>query len=272
MKRNVVLIDEEKCNGCGDCVSACAEGAIQLVRGKARLVSEVYCDGLGACLGECPEGAITIEEREAADFDEHAVEKHLATLKESEREQARRMKAGKAADHGHDRGHAMGGCPGSATRSMDPRPAGPRQGRGPAAEAASQLTNWPVQIKLAPVRAPYFAGADLLVAADCTAFSHGGFHDRFLAGRTLLIGCPKLDDSEFYAEKLAEIFRQNDFKSVEVAIMEVPCCTGLAHVVRRAIDESGKRFPLKVTRIGVRGDILESQDLPAGIRRAEQRP
>ena len=268
MKRKIVLIDESRCNGCGDCVSACAEGAIQLVDGKARLVSDVYCDGLGACIGECPEGAITIEEREAASFDESAAERHVASLG------AGRVAGGGHAGHaGHaGHGHSECGCPGSAAQSLDPLPvrhAG--HGHGHGAETPSRLANWPVQIRLAPVRAPYFAGASILVAADCTAFSHGGFHDRFIAGRTLLVGCPKLDDAAFYEGKLAEIFRENDVRSVEVAIMEVPCCNGLVQLVHGAIVASGRQIPFGVTRIGIRGDVLDPGGLPAGISRGRHR-
>lgn len=239
--RKIVKIDEELCDGCGDCVPACEEGAIQVIDGKARLVSEVYCDGLGACLGECPQGAISIEEREADDFDEGAVVRHLAAL-EKRREERSPVPPAMAC-----------GCPGSAARTLDPPP-DPATGRD---EGPSMLRNWPVQIKLVPVRAPTLDGADLLVAADCVPFAFRAFHSRFLAGRTLLVGCPKLDDAEFYVEKLAHLFRMNDVRSVEVAIMEVPCCTGMDHIVRRAIAASGREIPCTVTVVGVRGEIRD---------------
>jgi ferredoxin len=233
--RNVVKIDEELCDGCGDCVPACEEGAIQVIDGKARLVSDVYCDGLGACLGECPQGAITIEEREAEDFDEQAVARHLHRL---ERRAAPTLECG---------------CPGSAVRTLDPAGS---VARGSASdEGPSELGNWPVQIKLVPVQAPWLDGADLLIGADCVPFAYRAFHSRFLAGRTLLVGCPKLDDAHLYVEKLAEMFRLNDVHSVEVAIMEVPCCMGLEHIVQAAVRASGRQIPVKLTVVGVKGDI-----------------
>jgi NAD-dependent dihydropyrimidine dehydrogenase PreA subunit len=234
--RNVVRIDEDLCDGCGDCVPACEEGAIQVIDGKARLVSDVYCDGLGACLGECPQGAISIEERDADEFDEAAVARHLEGLRADARPPAMEC-----------------GCPGSAVRDL--RPAA-REGGGAVEDAGpSMLRNWPVQIKLVPVRAPYLDGADLLIAADCVAFAYRGFHGRFLAGKTLLVGCPKLDDAELYIEKLAEMFRHNDVRSVEIAIMEVPCCMGLEHIVGRALQASGKSVPVTLSVVGVRGDL-----------------
>ena len=208
--RNVVSIDEEKCDGCGECVPACAEGAIQIVDGKARLISETYCDGLGACLGECPQDAITIEEREAEEFDEDAVRRHL------EKESAA------------------------------------------AAEVVSRLGNWPVQIQLLPAKAPYFEGASLLIAADCVPFAYADFHSEFLEGKTLLIGCTKLDSAEFYRKKLAQIFIQNDIKSIDVVYMEVPCCFGLVHLVHESIKESGKDIPLTLIKVGIRGDIIDT--------------
>jgi NAD-dependent dihydropyrimidine dehydrogenase PreA subunit len=228
--RNVVRIDEDLCDGCGDCVPACEEGAIQVIDGKARLVSDVYCDGLGACLGECPQGAISIEEREADEFDEAAVARHLEGLSATQC-----------------------GCPGSAVRDL--RPAACTDEDAVEDAGPSMLRNWPVQIKLVPVRAPYLDGADLLIAADCVPFACRGFHGRFLEGRTLLVGCPKLDDADFYIEKLAEMFRHNDVRSVEIAIMEVPCCMGLEHIVGRALQASGKSVPVTLSVVGVRGDL-----------------
>jgi len=237
-QRKIVHIDEDLCDGCGDCVPACAEGAIQVVGGKARLVGDLYCDGLGACLGECPQGAITIEEREAAQYDERAVERRLSA-------------AGPREPPGQ--GPLECGCPGSAVRVLGPA-AGSRaddpEPRGP-----SLLGNWPVQIKLVPIRAPYLDGADLIVAADCVPFAYRGFHERFLGGKTLLVGCPKLDDAEFYVEKLTRIFMSNDIRSVEVAIVEVPCCMGLDRIVARALQASGKSIPYLMTIVGIRGEI-----------------
>ena len=200
MIRRIVHIDQDKCNGCGACARACHEGAIDMVDGKAKLMREHYCDGLGDCLPACPTGAITFEEREAPAYDEAAV---------------------KAAQAARNRPHT--GCPGAAIRQLaHKKPAAPAPGR----ETESQLTNWPVQIKLVPTRAPYFEGAELLIAADCTAFTYADFHSRFLAGRVCLIGCPKLDGVD-YTEKLAEILRSNNIRSVTVLRMEVPCCGGL---------------------------------------------
>jgi len=245
MHRQIVKIDEEKCDGCGSCVPACAEGALEIVDGKARLVSEVYCDGLGACLGECPQGAITVEEREAEEFDLEAAERHIA-----EREQ-------KLAEP-----DAFVGCPGAASRLLDRGEARSEAASQDTVQMPSQLGNWPVQLHLVPVHAPYFDGSTVLIAADCTAFAFGDFHRRFLAGTTLLVGCPKLDDADLYRRKLAQIFIQNDVGEVEVVYMEVPCCHGLVRLVQRAIEDSKKKIPLTLTKIGVKGNILETSAAP----------
>jgi len=226
MIRRIIHIDEEKCNGCGKCVHACHEGAIDLVDGKARLMREHYCDGLGDCLPSCPTGAITFEEREAPAYDEAAV---------------------KAAQAAKPAAHT--GCPGSRIRQM--------AAKAPVAAGESvpgQLTNWPVQIKLAPTAGPTFAGRDLLIAADCTAYTYGDFHRRFLSGRTLLIGCPKLDMVD-YSEKLTAIFRGNDIRSVTLLRMEVPCCGGLEHAVKTALAASGKDIPLTVQVVNIDGTL-----------------
>ena len=226
MIRRIIHIDEEKCNGCGKCVHACHEGAIDLVNGKARLMREHYCDGLGDCLPSCPSGAITFEEREAPAYDEAAV---------------------KAAQAAKPAAHT--GCPGSRIRQM--------AAKAPAAAGepvSGQLTNWPVQIKLAPTAGPTFAGRDLLIAADCTAYTYGDFHRRFLSGRTLLIGCPKLDMVD-YSEKLTAIFRGNDIRSVTLLRMEVPCCGGLEHAVKTALAASGKDIPLTVQVVNIDGTL-----------------
>lgn len=226
MIRRIIHIDEEKCNGCGKCVHACHEGAIDLVNGKARLMREHYCDGLGDCLPSCPTGAITFEEREAPAYDEAAV---------------------KAAQAAKPAAHT--GCPGSRIRQM--------AAKAPAAAGepvSGQLTNWPVQIKLAPTAGPTFAGRDLLIAADCTAYTYGDFHRRFLSGRTLLIGCPKLDMVD-YSEKLTAIFRGNDIRSVTLLRMEVPCCGGLEHAVKTALAVSGMSLPLTVQVVNIDGTL-----------------
>lgn len=239
--RNVVRIDEEKCDGCGQCATACAEGAIEIIDGKARLVSESYCDGLGACLGECPQDAITIEQREAAEFDEEAVEQHLSSQAAVETTTT---------------------CPGSAPQAIERCELVDKKGEpGEKSEVPSMLGNWPVQLKLVPANAPYFDGADLLIAADCVPFAYADFHRKFLIDKVLMIGCPKLDSAEFYRKKLAQIFIQNDIKSIEVAYMEVPCCFGLVHLVHESLKESGKDIPLKLTKVGVKGDILETLEV-----------
>lgn len=228
MIRKIIRIDEAKCNGCGLCAAACHEGAIGMANGKAKLLREDYCDGLGDCLPACPTGAITFEMREAPAYNEAAV---LAAKK------------AKAAPQ-------PCGCPGSACRSI---PSVPDAGT---ADVPSQLRNWPVQIKLAPVNAPYFDGADLLIAADCTAYAYGNFHREFMRNKVVLIGCPKLDGVN-YAEKLAQIFAYNDIRSITVIRMSVPCCGGLPFAVKTALESCGKDIPLGVTIVSPDGQILE---------------
>lgn len=261
-KRNIIRIDEEKCNGCGLCVTSCAEGAIRIVDGKARLVSETYCDGLGACLGECPQDAIHMEEREAAEFDPAAVEVHLAKERPGQQPSAS-PGAGSHPGFGHGHGaHPHGGmphaCPGQAARSFQPRPMPAPGPRSEAGKTPSQLANWPVQLMLLPPRAPYLDGADLLIAADCAPFAYADFHRDFVSGKTVTIGCPKLDDGEVYRDKLSRIFRDNDIRSIQVVHMEVPCCFGLVHLVRLALEESGKQLPLTLTKISIRGELMDS--------------
>ncbi len=249
--RNIVNIDEEKCNGCGQCVLACAEGAIQIVDGKARLISESYCDGLGACIGDCPQDAITVEQREASAFDEEAVQEHLARQSQS----GAKPKAGPGGGAELPRG-----CPGSAAQTLvRDSVADPEAAAAESSAAPSQLGQWPVQIHLVPPHAPYLQGAKLLITADCVPFAFADFHRRFLAGRAVLVGCPKLDDASFYRTKLAQIFGQNDLRSIEVVHMEVPCCHGLLKIVREALADAGKEIPLTVTTVGVRGDIVETR-------------
>ncbi len=229
MVRKIIHIDQERCNGCGACASACHEGAIALVEGKARLIRDDYCDGMGDCLPECPTGAITFEEREAAAYDAQAVAEN---------------RAGKT--------HPAS-CPGTVSREI--RRAAPASGL-PQPPMASALSNWPVQIKLAPVQAPYFEGARLLVAADCTAYAYAGMHREFMQGRVTLVGCPKLDGVD-YSEKLTEIIRRNDIQSVTVLRMEVPCCGGLELAAKKALQASGKFIPWQVVTISIDGNILD---------------
>ena len=233
--RKIITIDEEKCNGCGLCVSACAEGALQVIDGKAKLISEMYCDGLGACIGECPQGAIVITEREAEAFDEKAVTANMV----------------------HRKTELPCGCPGSAVREI--RPIG-IQG-APAAPAPSSLANWPIQLMLIPTGAPYLAQADLVIAADCVPCAVGDFHRRFVEGRVLIIACPKLDNGDYYVEKLAEMFAKNPIRSLMVPFMEVPCCGGLVRIVRAALQKAGTKIPTTFVKVGINGQIMDEMIL-----------
>lgn len=246
MKRTLITIDEKACNGCGQCVTACHEGALQLVNGKAKLVSDSYCDGLGACLPTCPVDAIHLEEREAAAFDEKAVAKAQAAKAHPAPPAPAIPAATKLAC----------GCPGTLAKSLHrAAPAGaPAPSTAPA--TASELRQWPVQIQLVPVKAPYFDQAKLLIAADCTAYAYARIHDQFMKGRITLIGCPKLDDAD-YAEKLGAIFANNDIQSVSVLRMEVPCCGGLAHATQQALAASGKTIPWRVITVTTDGELVE---------------
>ena len=242
MIRKIIQINEEKCNGCGACAAACHEGAIQMINGKAKLIRDDYCDGLGDCLPACPTGAITFEEREAAAYDPEAVQLHLKTRKDSS-SQAQ---------------PTFSGCPGQAPRSISHTPSDCSAAKTPLESAApqSQLSQWPVQIQLAPVNAPYFQGAHLLIAADCTAYAYGDFHQRFMKDHVTLIGCPKLDPVD-YSEKLSDILRHNDIRSLTIVRMEVPCCGGLEHAVKKALQDSGKFLPWQVVTISIDGNILD---------------
>ena len=238
--RKIVKIDEEKCTGCGLCIPNCAEGALQIVDGKAKLITDRFCDGLGACLGHCPEDAIIVIEREAEGFDEKAVEAFLHKEKESQP----RPKPQPA---------QFTGCPSS--RSMQFKVNEIESHREVIGSSVSMLSHWPVQLKLVPVNAPYFQDADLLIAADCVPFAYPNFHQDFLKGKAVVVGCPKLDDAQFYKEKLTEIFKTNSIKSITLPHMEVPCCFGLVKATEDAIAGSGKKIPLKKVKIGIRGDI-----------------
>ena len=253
MIRTIINIDKEKCNGCGLCVNACHEGAIEMVDGKAQLIRDDYCDGLGNCLPVCPTGAITFEQREAAAYDEAAVE-----------EKARKKEGRNQSEVQNHQSHDLPcGCPGSQSKILK-RPEA-EAGSNTAATAAmqknignleSQLQQWPVQIKLVPVNAPYFDGANLLIAADCTAYAYADFHNQFIKNRITLVGCPKLDEGD-YSEKLTAILANNDIKSVTVVRMEVPCCGGIQNAVITALKNSGKMIPWQVVTISTSGEILD---------------
>jgi Pyruvate/2-oxoacid:ferredoxin oxidoreductase delta subunit len=242
MKRKIITIDENLCDGCGLCVPSCAEGAIQIINGKAKLVSERYCDGLGACLGECPKGAIQLEEREAEAFDEAAVAQHL---------QSKRKDTTPPVAPTH--------CPGSQvmqfkkTAPHQHRPAKPNTVDEPASPE-SALGHWPIQLALVPVNAPFWEQADVVLAADCVPVAYGNFHREFVKDKTVVLGCPKLDDAQFYAEKLGEILRQTSVRSLTVLHMEIPCCFGLVQLAKVAIAKAGRHVPLRVVTIGISGE------------------
>ena len=318
MKRKIITIDDEKCNGCGACIPDCPEGALQLIDGKARLISDLFCDGLGACIGSCPEDAISVEEREAEPYDEskvmaniarhgtNTIKAHLAHLQDHGEDEFLReaiaylvendievpsefleakcacgelgdAPSGKEAierlveeekkcsepvidrgpdPHGHGR-HLGGGCPGTRLMNfdMDAPPCEEEEAAAPES-MPSRLRQWPVQIMLIPPHAPFLNGADLLFAADCVPFAYPDFHEKFLKGRVCLVGCPKLDDAQHYLEKITEMFKLNDIKSVMIAYMEVPCCGGMTRIIEEAMKASGKNIPLAKQMIGIKGDEL----------------
>ncbi|MEE9150599.1 MAG: 4Fe-4S binding protein [Thermoplasmata archaeon] len=282
VKREIIKIDEDTCTGCGDCIPNCPEGALQIIDDKARIISDLFCDGLGACIGHCPVDAISIEEREAEKYDErkvmenvvkqgeNVIKAHLEHLKDHGQTEyfnqaVEYLKENNIdnplevehAHHAQEKETMACGCPGSAVMDLREEKEIGEEGK-PAARAETQLKQWPVQIMLVPPSAPYFKNADLLIAADCVPFAYPNFHEDFLKGKILLVGCPKLDDAEFYKEKITSIFKENDIKSVTVAHMEVPCCFGLINIVKSAIEGSGKNIPFIETTIGVKGDIKES--------------
>ncbi len=236
--RKIIEIDEELCDGCGQCVPACEEGAIEIVNGKARLVAEKYCDGLGACMGDCPTGALRIVEREAEDFDEEAVEKYLKA-----------KKAEKAALSD------ACGCPSSQVKNLQP---GALNAVGPA-PAASLLGHWPIQIRLIPPHAPFLKNASILVAADCAAVACPDFHQRFVPGKVIMLGCPKFDDASEYVKRFAEIFEKNPIDSISTVIMEVPCCSAMLGILKKAMEESGRSFAINTSVIGLKGNIIREE-------------
>lgn len=237
--RNIVKIDEEKCDGCGLCVNACAEGAIKIIDGKAKLVSETYCDGLGVCIGHCPQDAITIEKREADEFDQEATKVHLA------KQQNTQMQTDFV-------------CPGMMDKKLREKSNAADSGT---ATVPSQLSHWPVQLKLVSPNAPYFANADLLLVADCVPFAMGDFHNRFLKDNSIVVGCPKLDNPEFYIEKLAAILKANKLNSLTVIHMEVPCCFGLTHIARQAIACSGVKITFEDVTIDLHGNVSKTETI-----------
>lgn len=249
-KRQIVRIDQEKCDGCGMCVPSCAEGAIQIVDGKAVLMEDKFCDGLGACLGECPQGALTIEEREAEEFvgpAPWAVPAHGQA--HGPAPASPEPAAGPAAPESE-----VFFCPGSRMRQFQ------REGAAPA-EAPSALGHWPIKLRLVAPKAPFFKDARLLVAADCAPFAAGDFHAKYLAGRTLVCGCPKFDQPEEHVAKLAAILKENDVQEITIVNMEVPCCFGLVQSVRQALEASGKNPPITICTLGTAGDLLQQQKI-----------
>ncbi|MDI6733148.1 MAG: 4Fe-4S binding protein [Planctomycetota bacterium] len=272
-KRQIIRIDEDKCTGCGECIPNCPEGALQIIDGKARLISDLFCDGLGACIGHCPEGAITTEEREAEPYDErkvmanivkqgrNVIKAHLEHLKEHNQDEylqqameflkENRIEVTLDEDAEDDENALPCGCPGSAVRSFVPTTTKSEQ----VARAQSQLTQWPVQLMLVPPNAPFLQNRDLVIAADCVSYAYANFHQDFLKGKALLIACPKLDDTEIYLDKLTQMFKVSNIKSITVLHMEVPCCFGLIHLVKKALANSGRNIPTKEVNISIQGEI-----------------
>lgn len=277
MKRKIIKIDDAKCTGCGLCIPNCPEGAIQILDGKARLVSDLSCDGLGACLGHCPEGAITIEEREAEPYNEAVVmeailkqgpatlKAHLEHLRDHKQDELLRQAVDVLQQKGlanpltaaHPQGHGGGGCPGARAMQF----AKPATGDAPVGGTRpSQLSHWPIQLHLISPQAPHFQGADLLVAADCTAYALGDFHKDFLKGKVLAIACPKLDsEQEIYAAKITALIDEAKINTLTVMIMQVPCCSGLLRLAQAAAQQAKRKIPLKCVVVGIQGDILKNE-------------
>jgi Fe-S-cluster-containing hydrogenase component 2 len=247
IKRKIIKIDEELCNGCGQCALACAEGAIEIRDNKARVISDQFCDGLGACLGECPMGALTIEEREAEDFNEQAVHVHLQSQKAVETTGLQ----------------IACGCPSTQIRSFKTLAVAKQTSSAGVQQTVSALSHWPVQIRLVPPHAPFLQNADLLVVADCVPVAYPDLHREFLPGKAVMIGCPKFDDAEAYVEKFKEIFRIANIKSVTVLDMEVPCCSALPVIVKKGMEQAQKNIPMEVVTISARGQILKQQKMAA---------
>lgn len=279
MRRKIIRIDEEKCDGCGDCIPNCPEGAIRLMDGKARLVGDLLCDGLGACLGHCPQGAITVEEREAAPYDERqamknvlkqgptAVQAHVQHLKDHHddehllqamtllNESKLSLDSPFFAPRGAPPAQTMGGCPGSRAMSFEPKPSAVPEAGG---TRPSQLRHWPIQLHLLNPAAPHYHGSDLLLAADCVPFALGDFHKDYLKGKTLAIACPKLDEGqEVYVEKLAALVDAARINTLTVMIMQVPCCQGLLRLAQRAVAQAQRKVPIKCVIVGLQGEILQ---------------
>jgi NAD-dependent dihydropyrimidine dehydrogenase PreA subunit len=278
MKREIIKIDEDKCTGCGLCVPGCPEGALQIIDGKARLISDLFCDGLGACIGECPEGAITIEKREAEPYDEkkvmeniikqgpNTIKAHLAHLKEHNEEELLKEaimvlkeqnmdvpEEVETASYTHL--HMSGGCPGSKIMQFGEDESGTQKG-----DVSSQLRQWPVQLHLVSPMAPYYQGTDVVLAADCTAYALGDFHQRFLKGKALAIACPKLDEGqEIYTAKLKALIDEAKINTLTVVIMQVPCCGGLVQLAKQAAENSKRNIPVKKVVVGIKGQILQEE-------------
>jgi ferredoxin len=249
VERKIIEINEDLCDGCGQCIVSCAEGALEIVDGKAKLVAEIYCDGLGACLGECPTGALTVVEREADEFDEEAVEEFLSSKDKETPAQEENMACG---------------CPSSQIQTFAPTSA--CEGANLTVHQESQDSapvHWPIQIKLVPPTAPFLKGADLLVAAGCTPVAYPNFHRDFLKGKAVMVGCPKLDDAEEYVQKFADVFAAAGIKSVTVLVMEVPCCQGLPVIVQKGMEKAEKNIPIEKVVINPRGELLRKQKLAA---------
>jgi NAD-dependent dihydropyrimidine dehydrogenase PreA subunit len=253
MKRDILKIDEDLCNGCGQCVPTCHEGALQVIDGKVRLVSELMCDGLGACIGHCPEGAITIETREAEPYNEIQV---MERMKDKGKNTI--MAPQQASSHAHTHNHEAGGCPGSRAMIIE-KPSFQNDNASPA-DQPSELRQWPIQMHLVNTNAPYFRSADLLLAADCVAFSMGGFHGKHLKGKSLAIACPKLDQgADSYIEKLTAMIDIAKVNTITVMMMEVPCCGGLLQMVRTSLDNASRRVPVKKMIVGINGEVLQEE-------------